>query len=275
MLMNIYDTHIANLKDNFKIIISYSLCDYDCNDMILNKNIDVIKVPNKCGYIGAKLCTLEYMKNENINYNYLLFLNLKEDKHFISTNILPFIKSLERIEIIKILLKYKDVCGIFPNNIQYFEEKNYNEIFNLKQDYGIFSEGNCFACNKEIIHDVFKLNYKLWYDILNYDNMKMFEKIWIMSIIKLNKKYLVLDKCNIFEKYNIKLNAIYFPQFHEIPENNKFWGNNFTEWSLLKNYEDEITIDNKTKLINQHRKLYSIFISFSFQRSLKLQLCFF
>lgn len=34
---------------------------------------------------------------------------------------------------------------------------------------------------------------------------------------------------------NIKMLAIVFPQFHEIPENNNFWGNGFTEWTLLKN----------------------------------------
>jgi hypothetical protein len=33
---------------------------------------------------------------------------------------------------------------------------------------------------------------------------------------------------------DIKNIAILFPQFHEFEENNKFWGNGFTEWTLLK-----------------------------------------
>lgn len=34
--------------------------------------------------------------------------------------------------------------------------------------------------------------------------------------------------------YSIKPIAYVFPQFHSIPENDKFWGVNFTEWVNVK-----------------------------------------
>ena len=49
-----------------------------------------------------------------------------------------------------------------------------------------------------------------------------------------------LSECNVNEKKEVKAIAIVFPQYHEIPENNQFWGQGFTEWSLLSKVPDEV-----------------------------------
>lgn len=40
----------------------------------------------------------------------------------------------------------------------------------------------------------------------------------------------------MISKKNIKPLALYFPQFHEFEENNRFWGKGFTEWDNLKSW---------------------------------------
>jgi hypothetical protein len=55
---------------------------------------------------------------------------------------------------------------------------------------------------------------------------------------KYGKLYSNTNFANILKsnaKKEIKMIAVVFPQFHEVYENNLFWGKGFTEWTLLRN----------------------------------------
>jgi len=68
------------------------------------------------------------------------------------------------------------------------------------------------------------------YEQIDVEKSKKYEQIDVEK----SKKYRKIEiKKNT--KKDIKILVIVFPQFHEIPENNEFWGHGFTEWTLLKN----------------------------------------
>ena len=90
----------------------------------------------------------------------------------------------------------------------------------------------------------------------------------------------------------MKLFAFYLPQFHEIPENNKWWGDGFTEWTNVKkakslyrghiqpihpendyyyNLLDKSTIEWQTKLMNDSGIDGMIYYHYYFQGKMLLE----
>ena len=303
---------IIRLINYFNVVVTFCKGNYS---KIIDYNVSLIRIKNVGYDIGGKLTALEYLKRNKVIYSYILFLHSKSNYECRQLYFHPFIQNEYRIKLIKQLIKEKNLYGIFPNcifspennpisyDVFYSNEKYYDDILNYLNipKYKVFAEGNVFMCKKQLVDYIFGNDYKLFYNLLNYDNSfdvnwfqtyykthhltirqnynkykneklfgnnillhnnpekslpdgmieHIFERIWITVINGMNKKYLVLDKEQCIPYYNIKINAIYFPQFHEIPENDHFWGKNFTEWTLLKPYKKEQVVNNKNILIQK------------------------
>ena len=292
-----FDTYISTITQLYDIIITY--CE---GTMTSNRtNITFLKILNKGYDIGGKICMLDYITSNNIDYNYILFLHSKTNLELRKVFIDPLCKNINRLTIIHNLMTYNNkLLAIFPDYI-FFDNSSGMDVFisninyhkdmlrylNIKHKTTVIAAGNCMVFKRQLIDRIFSKKLNIFYNILNthasfdlnwfmiknnikrdtplhniYDNFlkkgvgnnlqlhgtpasfpdgmveHVFERIWINVIKDMKGDYLVLPTSNLINTYNIKVNAIYFPQFHEIPENNKFWGKGFTEWTLLKPSND-------------------------------------
>ena len=174
----------------------------DIVNIINNNWIDIIKLNNAT--------SIAYR-----NYNN------DKGKYFIENNKLKIIwDGWGKEEFIKINDCY------YPDN----DDIN-NDIFEIHIENNEWSDiGLCNKINNSITRKLFPSELgtfilKNKQIIINWNNWgeEIFDQIKDSKIYKSNLK-----------DTKIKILAIVFPQFHEIPENNKFWGEGFTEWTLLK-----------------------------------------
>jgi len=125
------------------------------------------------------------------------------------------------------------------NNIYY----NCNsDFFEIELDSNEWNDIGIFNIKTGIIKRKYYQKEFGKFEFINNDLLIKWENWGIERFYQLNNNsccyiYSNTKFANIIKKSTkkeIKIMAIVFPQFHEIPENNKFWGTGFTEWTLLK-----------------------------------------
>ena len=265
-------------KKNFRTL--YGIFEYLHESIeIDNKNIQIIFSENRGSDIGGFFLLLDQVINQNLTNDFIIKLNTKDDENtrkiltsFLNVKLNKVLRiyqalysnhlvfdfnnkeSLENIDNLYQILSYFNFqqknfnfCngGMFVVSnkfTQFFKDYDLIELFNMlhkAEGFQIESNGKIYQAFERFfgyLIDFLNLNTLIvGYHPFNYsyDNT-----IAINSSISLN--YDVNYIKQLIEKNNIKLMAYYFPQFHEVEENNKLWGKGFTEWTLMNRFEGEI-----------------------------------
>jgi hypothetical protein len=126
---------------------------------------------------------------------------------------------------------------IKKQNIYYNCKENIFEIF-LENEY--WNDIGIFNINNNTISRKYCQKEKGTYYFDNNDLIIIWEnwgneRFYQLNFGKFYSNKIFGNQIKNSKHKHIKMLAIVFPQFHEIPENNEFWGKGFTEWTLLKN----------------------------------------
>ena len=185
----------------------------------LKINVTILKIPNKGMDIGGKFCAMQYLKDIQQDFNFILFLHSKTHDIIRKNWFSNIVENLELVNVFD-----KNIGGYFPETIftgdnscllwfnkvlasnekikKSLKKKNhYNKLYlnelkeylNIENDITCFPEGNCYVLKKNIAEKMFQDKYL--YNILN--TKTSFDYNWF----KINYN---IDISNIFLCYDLK-----------------------------------------------------------------------
>lgn len=228
---------------------------------------------NKIGLIGSKRCMYyNYDKLSIHNQNHLIYLLNKYNLDIPHHKMVQFIGGTI-------------FCIRFDILKHVFWKYNFNDILNELNNDTSFDWNWYIHANRGVMSEITNITnkedaYKHYIDVgiknnlsgnlfhaLKYNTKSdklrdamiehAYERLFSYIIENNALEQIFLPYESYTYIHNIKPVPIIFPQYHPIPENDKFWGENFTEWTLLNKIETNY-IDNKLEKPHESLGQYNI-----------------
>jgi hypothetical protein len=161
-----------------------------------------LKIQNKGMDIGGKIAAAHYLRENNINYTYMLMIHSKTNDKKRRDYIAPLLRNIKNV----IETCSPNLMGYFPPSIQssvyksivdndnirirlmtfLFTRKNKHQVTEMRSVLGIdsvfsvFPEGNTYMLHRTIVDDLFRDEF---YPLLN--SPTSFDAHWVMTFYKM------------------------------------------------------------------------------------------
>jgi hypothetical protein len=189
-----FGANLKKIQPMFDIIVTYV---YEHDSIVSEYDFTFIQIINKGMDIGTKFVITDYLKANNIDYDYVFFIHSKSNALYRNKYIQSFVENMDEI---KNILYCKSYDAIFNGQVHIGTNWVRNEIYmneiisylNLDKTYFNFPAGNFYIISKEVCESIF-LDLKL-YNILNTNSS--FDYAWVKKYYNLNGDYE-----SVFEQY--------------------------------------------------------------------------
>ena len=246
-------------KINANYIISVVENEYDNEKLEVVKkklnNLVIIEVKNKGMDIGIYLLSLLYLRNNNLNYEYLIKLHTKTDDRFREHVCEHLIGSVETIEKNINILKNDKNIGMLNGTLIFNYHKN-RSFYNNHIDYLEYLSN--LLLNDSI--DVNKLEFAVGtFFYSRFDVFDIFNKNHIKLIYNMLNDFESLDKNWYSIFYNLKYKNEDYINEHYIKNKSTNYGNNLelqkkTQCSGMRDFMIEHALERFFGYLNKIKK---------------------